>query len=146
MFVGVPNTNRLALKEGPLERVGRQSREQKRPQTWLGHLGLKHTKQGGGAQLPVHQPLPDSHCSPFAARIFSNSLTHRQLLATNISRTATPQLPATKTALNVAGAGSEGSPGNKNGPKRGRNSYREQETGGKRQETGEARDRRGKTT
>ena len=34
MFVGVPNTNRLALKEGPLERVGRQSREQKRPETW----------------------------------------------------------------------------------------------------------------
>ena len=96
MFVGVPNTNRLALKEGPLERVGRQSREQKRPETWLG----RGRKAGTG----------------------------------------------TKTALNVAGAGSEGSPGNKNGPKRGRNSYREQETGGKRQETGEARDRRGKTT
>lgn len=57
MFVGVPNTNRLALKEGPLERVGKQAREQKRPQTWLGR-----------------------------------------------GRRA---VPGTKTALNVAGAGSE---------------------------------------
>ena len=70
MFVGVPNTNRLALKEGPLERVGRQSREQKRPETWP----WRGRKAGTG----------------------------------------------TKTAPNVAGAGSEGRPGNKNGPKRGR--------------------------
>ena len=76
MFVGVPNTNRLALKEGPLERVGKQAREQKRPQTWPG----RGRKAG----------------------------------------------PGTKTARNVAGTGSEGKAGDKNGPKRGQDRVREQ--------------------
>ena len=119
------------------------SQPQKRPETWPGHLGIKHTKQVGGAQLPVHQPLPDSPCSPFAARIFSNSLTHRQLLATNIYRTSTSQLPATKTALNVAVAGSEGRAGNKNGPKRGWGGVRRQPREQKQHQTWPGRGQKG---
>ena len=122
-MAGIEPEDRSGNKNGPKRGrggVGRQSREQNGPQTWPGHLVIKHTKQVGGAQLLVHQPLPEYPCSPFAARTLSNSLTHRQLLATNISRTSTPKLPATKTAPNVAGGGSDSRSGNKKGIKRGR--------------------------
>lgn len=90
MFVGVPNTNQLTLKEGALESVGRQAREQKQPQTWPG----RGRKAG----------------------------------------------PGTKTALNVAGTGSLGRAGNKNGPNVAGTVIENRD---RRQE---ARDRRGKTT
>ena len=50
MFVGVPNTNRLALKEGPLERVGRQGREQKKPEMWPG----RGRKAGPGTKTALN--------------------------------------------------------------------------------------------
>ena len=65
--------------------------------TCTARLGIKHHQASRWHPTSCTPAISYFSVPPFAARTFSSSLTHKQLPATNISRTAKPQLPDTKT-------------------------------------------------